>query len=46
MSNVRHLNDKCNEDGITYFIVNQMPEAGKEYHTLTAELIKNVKEKN
>ena len=44
MSNVKHLKDKCNEDGINYFIVNQMPEAVKEHCRQTNELINEVKE--
>ena len=46
MSNVKHLKDKYNEDGIKYFIGNQMPETEKEQCSQTNELIKEVKEKS
>ena len=46
MSHVKHLKDKKNEEGIKYFIVNQMPDAVKEQHRQNNELIKEAKEKN
>ena len=46
MSHVKHLKGKKNEDGIKYFIVNQMPHAVKEQCRQNNELIKEAKEKN
>ena len=45
MSNVKHLKEECNEDGIKYFIVNQMSDAANEQYRQTNELIKEVKKK-
>ena len=46
MSHVEHLKGKKNEEGIKYFIVNQMPDAVKEQCRQNNELIKEAKEKN
>ena len=46
MSHVKHLKGKKNEEGIKYFIVNQMPDVVKEQHRQNNELIKEAKEKN
>ena len=46
MTNIKHFKDKCNEDTIKYFIVNQMPEAIKKQQRQTNEPINGVKEKD
>ena len=45
MSHGKHLKGKKNEEGIKYFIVNQMPDAVKEQRRQNNELIKEAKEK-
>ena len=42
-NNVKHLKDKCNKNGIKYFIVNQMSEAEKEQCRQNNEMMKEVR---